>query len=128
MKNIKKEFDEKEPIFTIGTFAKKLGINQRTLRIYDNENLLKPQRTISNRRMYSLADYNIAELTLFLTRNLAMNLSGVKIIFSCFEKFNVESKDYLKTIKEIADKAKINNVVQKTNILKTSKRGRKKQN
>ena len=112
-------------ILPISSVASTIGVHQRTLRIYDKEGILTPKRSDKNRRNYSLDDLERAKLILFLTRNLALNLSGVKIILSMLEKNNVKPMDYMKYIEETAKKAGIDVEAQKTNVEKTSKRGRK---
>ena len=111
-----------KPILTIGIMSELLEVHQRTLRIYDKEGLLCPNRSIKNRRMYSNNDLEKGKLILYLTRNLAMNLSGVKTILGLFDELKVEAKDYMFLIKKISLK---NNIDENENILKTSKRGRK---
>lgn len=59
---------------------------------------------------------------MYLTRNLAMNLSGVKTILGLFDELKVEAKDYISIIKKVSLK---NDIDENENILKTSKRGRK---
>ena len=114
-----------KPILAIGIMSELLEVHQRTLRIYDKEGLLCPNRSIKNRRMYSYNDLEKAKLILYLTRNLAMNLSGVKTILGLFDELKVEAKDYMFLIKKISLK---NNIDENENILKTSKRGRKSKN
>ena len=114
-----------KPILAIGIMSELLEVHQRTLRIYDKEGLLCPNRNIKNRRMYSYNDLEKGKLILFLTRNLAMNLSGVKAILGLFDELKVEAKDYMFLIKKISLK---NNINENENILKTSKRGRKPKN
>jgi len=126
MKNYQSDIDKLKPCFSIGSFANLLNINQRTLRIYDEENILNPKRTTSNRRMYSISDYNKAQLILFMTKNLALNLSGVKIILLMLKTMDISEENYLSKIKMLASKAKIDDLKQAENIYKTSKRGRKK--
>ena len=126
-----KENNNNQPIDTslailpISSVAQTLNIHQRTLRIYDKEGILSPKRTDKNRRNYSIDDLERAKLILFLTRNLALNLSGVKIILKILEENNIEPKDYIKYVDKIAKLANINTNVQEDNIKKTSKRGRK---
>ncbi len=126
-----KENNNNQPIDTslailpISSVAQTLNIHQRTLRIYDKEGILSPKRTDKNRRNYSIDDLERAKLILFITRNLALNLSGVKIILKILEENNIEPKDYIKYIDKIAKLANINTNVQEDNIKKTSKRGRK---
>ena len=128
---MQKETKKKETIKTnlailpISTIASALNVHQRTLRIYDNEGILSPKRTDKNRRNQSLDDLEKAKLITYLTRNLALNLSGVKIILAMLEKNKVKPADYIKYIEKIAKQAGINTEIQETNIAKTSKRGRK---
>ena len=121
----KKLMDTSIAILPISSIASALNIHQRTLRIYDNEGILSPKRTDKNRRNYSLDDLEKAKLILFLTRNLALNLAGVKIIFAMLEKNKVKPADYLSYIEKIAKEAGIDTKKQENNIEKTSKRGRK---
>lgn len=128
---MQKETTKKQPLNTslavlpISTIASALNVHQRTLRIYDNEGILCPKRTDKNRRNYSLDDLEKAKLILFLTRNLALNLSGVKIILAILEKNKIKPMEYISYIEKIAKQAGINTQVQEKNIVKTSKRGRK---
>ncbi len=120
-----KMFDTTIAILPISSIAQTLNVHQRTLRIYDKEGILSPTRTDKNRRNYSLDDLEKAKLILFLTRNLAMNLSGVKMIFAMLEENKIEPKNYMTYVSKVAKRANINTEIQKDNIEKTSKRGRK---
>ncbi len=116
------------PILPISTVSEAIGVHQRTLRIYDNEGILCPKRTLKNRRSYSLNDLEKAKVILFLTRNLSINLSGVKIILKMLEENKVSSDKYLEYIQKIAKTAKINLDTQKENIEKNKRKGRKPKN
>lgn len=118
-------FDLNVGLLPIGAIAKSLGVHPRTLRIYDQQNILTPQRSDGDRRLYSFNDVEKAKLILFLTRNLALNLSGVKIIIAMLEKNKVKPKDYMSYIEKIAKSANIDTTIQQINITKTSRRGRK---
>lgn len=127
--NLKKQGIESDTaILPISSMANALNIHQRTLRIYDHEGILSPSRTIKNRRNYSFDDLEKAKLILFLTRNLALNLSGVKIILAMLENMKVKPAQYLSYVEKIANEAGIDLKTQKDNIEKTSKRGRKPKN
>ena len=128
MKNTdnKNIIDSTTGILPIGAIARSLGVHPRTLRIYDQQNILTPQRSDGDRRLYSFNDIEKAKLILFLTRNLALNLSGVKIILAMLEQIKIKPKDYLSYIEKIAKSANIDTSVQEENIKKTSSRGRKK--
>ena len=119
------ENETKNPVLNIGIMANILGIHQRTLRIYDKNQILMPMRTIANRRLYSFADIEKAKLILHLTRNLALNLSGVKIVLGLLEKLKIEPKESLKLLNAIALEKEIDEI---SNLKMTSKRGRKPKN
>ena len=111
-----------KPLYTIGIISELLEVHQRTLRIYEEKGLLCPTRTNKNRRMYSQNDIEKGKLILYLTRNLAMNLSGVKTILRILDKLKVKEKEYMSLFKEASIE---NNINEEDNILKTRKRGRK---
>jgi len=113
-----------KPLLSIGVMAQLLGVHVRTLRIYDDEKLLIPAR-INGRRLYSQNDLEKGRLIQYLTRNLALNLSGVRVILGIFKELNFEVKEYAELINKISIK---NNINESENILKTKKRGRKHKN
>jgi len=107
-------------IYSIGVLADMLNIHPRTLRIYDKEKLLCPKRTNKNRRLYSNNDYIKAKVILFLTRNLAINLAGVKMILELTNEKDLEK------IYQIGNK-KFSKLEQEKNIKKYLNKGREKQ-
>ena len=123
----KKRPDADLPILPIGAIAQSLNVHQRTLRIYDKEGILSPARTDKNRRYYTLQDLEKAKLILFLTRNLALNLAGVKIILALLDEMNVSFEESFDFVKKIAKNAKISTKIQETNVKKASRKGRKKE-
>jgi len=112
-----------KPLYPISVLSELLNVHQRTLRIYDEEKLLVPIRTSKNRRLYSQNDIEKGKLILYLTRNLALNLSGVKTVLGLFEELKINPKSYVKLIKKVSIK---NNINEEENIIKCAKRGRKK--
>ncbi len=112
-------------ILPISAISQALNVHQRTLRIYDKEGILSPERSDKNRRNYSLNDMEKAKLILFLTRSLALNLSGVKIVLAILEMNKIKPQDYLEYITKAAKLAKIDTKTQQENLKKTSNRGRK---
>lgn len=111
---------------SISNFANILNVHQRTLRIWDKEGILVPRRAQKNRRYYSMEDIKRGELILFLTGNLLVNLSAVKIILGMLEKSKVDVEESISHVNEIAKIANINEEVQKQNLKKNARRGRKK--
>lgn len=113
------------PFFSIDIIACELNIHQRTLRIWDKEGILIPKRTQKNQRRYSLDDFKKAKFILFLTRNLSLNLTGVKIIFQLLEKLEIKLDDYIDFINNIAKSLKIDEKIQQENFVKNSKKGKR---
>jgi len=71
--------DPKRPCYFISIAAELAEVHPRTLRIYEEEGLLCPQRR-NNLRLYSEADIERVRIIRFLTRRQGVNLAGVKVI------------------------------------------------
>ncbi len=70
----------------ISVVAEMLDIHPQTLRLYEREGLVVPQRTDGNTRLYSQQDIDKLKRVLRLTRELGVNLAGVEVILSMREK------------------------------------------
>jgi MerR family transcriptional regulator/heat shock protein HspR len=71
--------DRKRPRYFISIAAELAAVHPRTLRIYESEGLVCPQRR-NNLRLYSEADIERVRIIRFLTRRQGVNLAGVKVI------------------------------------------------
>ena len=71
--------DPNRPRYFISIAAELAQVHPRTLRIYEEEGLLCPQRR-NNLRLYSEADIRRVRIIRFLTRRQGVNLAGVKVI------------------------------------------------
>ncbi len=60
-------------VFTPSIASEILNLHPRTLMIYESENLIKPQRTPTNRRRYSEDDIRRVRVIQFLTRQTPTN-------------------------------------------------------
>lgn len=120
------ELDVNKPMFPISVIADVLKVHQRTLRIYDEEELLSPSRSPKNRRLYSMKDIERGKFIQYLTKEMGINLAGIKIIFNLLEKQNVQLQGYIDHIAKIAKELNITPEMQQQNREKLSKRGRKK--
>ncbi|PIE31695.1 MerR family transcriptional regulator [candidate division KSB3 bacterium] len=78
--------DRGRPLFMISVVAEMLDIHPQTLRLYEREGLVVPQRTGGNTRLYSQEDIDKLRRVLRLTRELGVNLAGVEVILSMREK------------------------------------------
>jgi MerR family transcriptional regulator/heat shock protein HspR len=71
--------DPNRPRYFISIAAELASVHPRTLRIYEEEGLVCPQRR-NNLRLYSEADIQRVRIIRFLTRRQGVNLAGVKVI------------------------------------------------
>lgn len=117
MKNV--DINPEMPAFPISVVADILQVHHRTLRIWDEEGILIPGRSVKNRRMYSINDIEKGKLIQFMTRNLGINIISIKVIFKLCPDLNIEK------IKTIADELGVTNEEMEERIFKMSKRGRK---
>ena len=75
------------PIFTLSVAADLLGLHPRTLRIYEEKQLVVPARTEGNRRRYSQNDINRFQSIRRLTSG-GVNLEGVRIILEMADEIS----------------------------------------
>jgi MerR family transcriptional regulator/heat shock protein HspR len=77
------------------------NIHPQTLRLYEREGLLCPERSAGNTRLYSRQDIEHLSTILNLTREMGVNLAGVTIIMDLLEKLRQvqQEKQALLTIR-----------------------------
>jgi MerR family transcriptional regulator/heat shock protein HspR len=78
--------DPARPVYVISVAAELVRVHPRTLRIYELEGLLCPARTPTNIRLYSENDIRRVLWIRHLTRNLGVNLAGVRVLFELEER------------------------------------------
>ncbi len=70
----------------ISKVAKRYDIHPQTLRLYEREGLLQPQRSDGNTRLYDEEALHRLESILTLTRHMGVNLAGVEVILTLQER------------------------------------------
>ncbi len=65
------------PLYMISVAAELAGVHPQTLRIYERKELICPQRSGGNTRLYSEADIERLRLIQHLTQEEGINLAGV---------------------------------------------------
>lgn len=65
------------PLYMISVAAELAGVHPQTLRIYERKQLIRPQRSGGNTRLYSDADIERLRLIQRLTQEEGVNLAGV---------------------------------------------------
>jgi MerR family transcriptional regulator/heat shock protein HspR len=69
-----------EPVYVISVAARLAGLPCWVLRVLDQEGIVVPVRTDSNRRLYSDADIATLHRVRHLTEDRGVNIAGVKVI------------------------------------------------
>ena len=105
------KLDPHQPFYPIGVVADILGISPRILRVYEEKEVIKPQRTNSNRRLYSQNDIEKIEYIHYLTHIKKINLSGVKVIFILLDKLKEKERaklmsDFRQEIEKMSEEKK----------------------
>lgn len=70
----------------ISWVAERYDVHPQTLRLWEREGLLRPQRSQGNTRLYDEMACQRLETILTLTRDLGVNLAGVEIILNLKEQ------------------------------------------
>lgn len=84
--------DKKRPLFMISVVCEMFHIHPQTLRLYEREGLLHPQR-VGKARLYSQQDIERIRLILGLTKNLGVNRAGVDIILRMRRKLEIMQRE-----------------------------------
>jgi MerR family transcriptional regulator/heat shock protein HspR len=107
--------DRKRPLFMIGVVCEMFHIHPQTLRLYEREGLLQPQR-VGGARLYSAEDLDRIRMILNLTKELRVNRAGVDIILRMKKRYEALQhemeqmmdylegdikKEFMKRIKEV---------------------------
>ncbi len=86
--NISSGIEKFEPVFTIGTVARKLNVAVQTVRMYEQEGLVLPYKTATGRRMYSLHDLERLRCIRQMIVEHGLNIQGIKSLMAlipCWE-------------------------------------------
>jgi len=100
--------EKNRPVYMIGVAADLAGVHPQTLRIYERKQLVEPQRTEGNTRLYSEADIERLRLIQELTQEEGINLAGVVRIIELEEereRLKAEIEDLREEIREMKREA-----------------------
>ena len=88
----------------ISIISERYNIHPQTLRLYEREGLIKPERTGGNTRLYGPKEIRQLETILTLTRDLGVNLAGVEVFLRMqleMEKMEMDANAILEAIRRI---------------------------
>ena len=89
------------PIYTLSVASEILETHPRTLMMYEHLNMIKPKRTVTNRRRYSQRDLMKLQAIQTLTRKHGVNLAGVRYILTLLKRLSeagIEAPEGLKDL------------------------------
>ena len=84
--------DRKRPLFMIGVVCEMFDIHPQTLRIYEREGLLHPQR-VGGARLYSQEDLEQIRMILNLSKEMGVNRAGVDIILRMRRRYEALQRE-----------------------------------
>ena len=87
--------NRQEPVFSIRIAARLVGLHVQTLRYYERNGMVKPQRSRGNVRYYSEEDITMINNIKALIDDLGVNLAGVQVIMKMNEQMKT-MKDRIK--------------------------------
>jgi MerR family transcriptional regulator/heat shock protein HspR len=84
--------DKDRPLYMISVVSQMLRVHPQTLRLYEKEGLISPQRT-KKQRLYSESDVERLNFIIELTRELGVNKAGVDIILRMRHRVEVLQRE-----------------------------------
>jgi MerR family transcriptional regulator/heat shock protein HspR len=100
MSALQQAFDLDKPLYTISIASEILQTHPRTLMLYEDVGLIAPFRTATNRRRYSQRDLRKLQVVQYLTRELGINLAGVRCILELFASMVGENEQMPENLRE----------------------------
>lgn len=97
---------KQRPLYMISVAAELAGMHPQTLRIYERRQLISPQRSAGNTRLYSEADIEQLRLIQHLTQVEGINLSGVERILE-LEREVMRLRDEAERLRRQAEQARV---------------------
>ncbi len=90
----------------ISVVAERFDIHPQTLRLYEREGLLTPERSGGNTRLYDDVSIDRLQTILALTRDMGINLAGVEVILRLQEEIEDLRGQLAKMVERLEDRAK----------------------
>ena len=72
--------------YSISVVAKMFDVHQQTIRLYEKEGLINPERTAGGTRLFSEEDVDRLEEIIHLTHKMGVNIAGVETILKLQRK------------------------------------------
>src|SRR6266480_1475474 len=80
--------DPTEPVYMISIAAQLTGLHPQTVRLYERQGLVAPQRVNKKNRLYSEMDIERLLQIRRFTQEMGVNLAGVEVILDLLQKMD----------------------------------------
>ena len=87
--------------YSISVVSKMFSVHQQTVRMYEKEGLICPQRTDGNTRLFSEEDVDRLEQVINLTHKMGVNIAGVQMILKLQKKMKKMQGDMNKLFDQV---------------------------
>jgi MerR family transcriptional regulator/heat shock protein HspR len=88
--------------YSISVVAKMFDVHQQTIRLYEKEGLITPQRTAGGTRLFSEEDVDRLEEIIHLTHKMGVNIAGVEMIMKLQRKMQKMQADMNKLFEQMS--------------------------
>lgn len=79
--------------FSISAVAKMFSVHQQTIRLYEKQGLVTPERSEGNTRLFSEGDIDRLEEIIYLTHEMGINLAGVEMVIKLKKQIGKMQKE-----------------------------------
>jgi MerR family transcriptional regulator/heat shock protein HspR len=99
--------DRSRPLYMISVVSRMLQVHPQTLRMYEREGLITPQR-VNRQRLYSDEDIEHLNIVINLTRELGVNKAGVEIILRMRNRMTAIQREMHEMMQFLEEETKSN--------------------
>lgn len=92
---------KRKGFYSISIVSKMFSVHQQTIRMYEKEGLICPQRTDGNTRLFSEEDVDKLEQVINLTHKMGVNIAGVQMILKLQKKMQKMQSDMNKLFEQV---------------------------
>lgn len=107
--------------FSISAVAKMFSVHQQTIRFYEKEGLIAPNRSSGNTRLFSEEDIDRLEEIIYLTHQMGINLAGVQMILKLKKKISKMQRDMNKLFDQAQQQLEQESEQSKENVKTTTR-------
>ena len=112
----------KKGFFSISAVAKMFSVHQQTIRLYEKQGLITPNRSEGGTRLFSEEDIDRLEDIIYLTHELGINLAGVEMVLKLKKQIKKMQQDMNKLFDQTQQQLDVDAAQSKQIIAKSTQR------